>query len=273
MMKKFLAVCLTSLMLVACGGDKSAKNSTDTTTSDTVSGYTKNPNWETITVHTQGDYPPFSFKDEHGVLIGFEKELLEAIATASEFNIDIIDAKRSDMLIHLNTDTARLWVSAISINPERQAEMELSDPYLEYSRSILMLDTPDNANIKTVADLQGKTIAYSSVASNEKDKAISVTKDESLAIAESSAFLAIKAVYSGKAVGTISNSPVLSYYTMQYPTINVRQITMENNKIQIAFAMKKGDIQLRDKLNAGLAKVKADGTYDKLIQKWFGQIQ
>lgn len=269
-MKKFIALCLASLMLGACGGDNTTNN--QPTDSPTTATYAKNPAWETIIVGTQGDYPPFAFKNEHGTLIGFEKELLEAIATASHFNVEFIDAKRNDMTLQLNSNVASIWASSISINAERQAEMELSKPYLDYVRSVIILDNETNKDIKTLAQLQGKTIAYSSVGSSDKSRVIEINKNELLALSEPSAFLAIKAVYTGKAVGAMGNSMIFNYYTMQYPTIPVRLIPTSNERTDLVFAMKKGNIALRDKVNAGLAKVKADGTYDKLIQKWFGKI-
>lgn len=269
-MKKILISCLTALLLTACG-DKSTSFVPQETSEDST--YTQNPNWETFTVSTQGDYPPFSFKNQNGTLTGFEKELIEAIATASQFNVNVVDARRADIIIQLDNGKADVWASAIAIDTEHQDSIMLSDPYLTFSRTIMILDTPENANIKTVADLQGKTLSYSSVGSTEKSHAIAINKNETLAIAEPSAFLAIRAVYTGQTVGVVSSSPVLNYYAMQYPTIGVRLIPTGGNKIQVAFALKKGNTELKDKIDAGLAKVKADGTYDKLIRKWFGQIQ
>lgn len=269
-MKKIFIFCLTTLLFTACGDKPPSFTPQDTSESST---YTQNPDWETFTVSTQGDYPPFSFKNQHGILTGFEKELIESIATASQFNVNVVDARRADILIQLDNGMTDVWASAISIDTERQANMTLSEPYLSFSRTIMILDTPQNANIKTVADLQGKKLAYSSVGSTEKAHTIAINKNESLAIAESSAFLAIRAVYTGKAVGVVGSSPVLNYYAMQYPSIGVRLIPVNGQKIQVAFALKKGNTELRDKINVGLAKVKADGTYDKLIRKWFGQIQ
>lgn len=270
-MKKIITACLLclSLTLVACG-EQNTLTIQDTTQENYT--YTKNPKWETFIVSIQSDYPPFAFKDEYGMLIGFEKDLLEAIATAGEFNIDVVDARRSDMLIQLNMGTADIWSSAITITPERQADMELSHPYLKFSQSVMILDTPQNAHMRTASDLQNKTLAYSSIGSTEKGKVVAINKNETLAIAKTSVFLAVRDVYTGKAVGAVGNSPVLSYYAMQYPNIATRLIPVAGDNTEVVFAMKKGNTQLRDKLNAGLAKVKADGTYDKLIQKWFGQI-
>lgn len=275
-MNRLFALALASLMLVACGNDQSQTTSTQATPpSDTATASpttnTKNPNWETVIVATQSDYPPFSFKDEQGTIIGFERELIQAIATASQLNVDIIEGKRSDLATQLDADSVDIWVSTISITPERQAQMAFSEPYLTYQRSVLILDNELNAHIKTLADLQGKTLSYSAVGSKDKEKAIAINKDESLTIGENSTFLAIKNVYSGKSIGATSVDRVLSYYALQYPNIPVRQIPTDEGVSQIGFALKKGNTDLQQKINAGFAKIKEDGTYDKLMQKWFGE--
>lgn len=272
-MNRLFALTLASLMLVACGNDQSQTTSTppSDTTAPASTTNTKNPNWETILVATQADYPPFSFKDEHGVIIGFERELIQAIATASEFNVDIIEGKRSDLATQLDADSVDIWASTVSITPERREQMDFSEPYLTYQRSVLILDSEANAHIKTLADLQGKTLSYSAIGSKDKEKAIAINKDESLTIGENSTFLAIKNVYSGKSIGATSVDRVLSYYALQYPNIPIRQIPTDEGVSQVGFAIKKGNNQLKDKLNAGFAKIKEDGTYDKLMQKWFGE--
>lgn len=275
-MNRLFALTLASLMLVACGNDQPQTTNTQATPpSDTTAPAsttnTKNPNWETILVATQADYPPFSFKDEYGAIIGFERELIQAIATASKFNVDIIEGKRSDLTTQLNADSVDIWASTVSITPERREQMDFSEPYLTYQRSVLILDSEANAHIKTLADLQGKTLSYSAIGSKDKEKAIAINKDESLIIGENSTFLAIKNVYSGKSIGATSVDRVLSYYALQYPNIPVRQIPTDEGVSQVGFAIKKGNNQLKDKLNAGLVKIKEDGTYDQLMKKWFGK--
>ena len=41
----------------------------------------------------------------------------------------------------------------------------------------------------------------------------------------------------------------------------------------VAIAVRKDDKELLDKMNAAFEKLKANGEYDKLQQKWFGDIQ
>lgn len=268
-----MTACLVGLLLMACTENKTepAKNTHATQVPSAPHYDSKNPNWETITVATQANYPPFSFKDQDGKIIGFERELMQAIANAGKFNVEFINGERTRMAEHLNANGAGIWSSSITITPERQETMEFSEPYFSYQRQVMILHNEYNVHIETLADLKNKTLSYSNMSNTERDKALSVSQDESLLIPESTTFLAMKNVYSGKTVGVLVADRVVDYYTKQYPKIDIRLIPTDEPTQYMAFAVKKGNHALKDKINAGLAKVKADGTYDKLVNKWFNQ--
>lgn len=281
-MKKLLGMSLVSLILTACN-DKPTEQAATTPvasgsdvvadTANTTTTTTKNPNWETVIVATQADFPPFSFKDEEGVIVGFERDLLEAIATASEFNVDFIDGSRNNIQQNLDGDSVGIWASSISITPEREQVMDFSEPYLNHERVVAILDNDANANIKDVSDLVGKTVAYSTFDSKGEEHVTEIVKDKSAIVPEKTAFLALKAVYSNKAIGALGNNRSFEYYTAHYPDLKIRLIPFEGRVTNSGFAIKEGNTALKQKLDMGLEKVKANGTYDELFKKWFGNTQ
>ena len=54
--------------------------------------------------------------------------------------------------------------------------------------------------------------------------------------------------------------------------VPIRFIDLPNDGVddRVVFILNKKDTELLDKINRGLANLKADGTYDKIYQKWFG---
>lgn len=76
-------------------------------------------------------------------------------------------------------------------------------------------------------------------------------------------------MYKGNAVGVMGDDAVLNYYDKQNPDIKTRILRTDEPTRQLAFAVKKGNTDLLNKLNSGLNKIKKDGTYDKLVAKWF----
>ena len=52
-------------------------------------------------------------------------------------------------------------------------------------------------------------------------------------------------------------------------SIKIKTIDLNSEQKDLAFAVKKGDKEILDKINNGLEKLKQNGTYEKLMQKWF----
>lgn len=235
-------------------------------TSITSNVPSNNVTQETILVGTESNFPPFEFKDEQGRETGFEIELLYAIAKEENLNIEFFPIKRNKFIDGLNAKQYRIAVAAIAINAERSAQVDFSDAILDYDREIYLLDIPKNQFLKTVADFKGRTLA----ASRSFNTAEEIVGSAENVIKKDTFFLALKAMYQGKVDGTLGDSRVLEYFSKQYPNIKTRKISLGEEKRELAFAVQKGDTALLDKLNQGLAKVKANGTYQQLIDKWFG---
>lgn len=235
------------------------------------SEYTQNPNWETIVVGSEINYPPFEFQDERGLPMGFEIDLLQELAKAEGFNVQFIHHNRNEMAQTLNNDKYRIWASALSISPERAATVDLTKPILTSEYVAAVLDNEKNANITTDKDLQGKTIAVSKNAKTTLEHALKVSGDQQFIVPLDTYFLTVRELFSSKADALISDKRVLDYYIAKYPDMKVKIINLDGSEQKdLAFAVKKGDGEMLNKLNSGLDKLKADGTYERLVQKWFG---
>lgn len=278
-MKKYLALLISSLALVACS-DKSSKQNADSAAPATASVSANsssigkiNPDWPTYTVGSELSYPPFQFiKDAQGGVDGFEMELLQKIAEAEKFNIQIINTPRNSSYQTLNNGERDIWASAFSINPETEAKAELSKPFLDFEFTIYVLDNEENnRTLLTPASFKGKTISVSKFSKYATEAATKLTESPKNVIASPSLFLALKEVYLKRADGVLSDSRVLAYYKLRNPEIKTRSIPLGDPPKQLVFLTKKGRKDLTAKLNHGLDKVKADGTYAKLMEKWFGE--
>ncbi|WP_394261207.1 transporter substrate-binding domain-containing protein [Moraxella boevrei] len=274
------SVCLTLCLCIMVGCSKTEEKPTTntnlaSTTKPTVtttnnSNYTANPKWETIVVGSEINYPPFEFQDQKGLPTGFEVELLQKIGKMEEFNVQFIHHARSEATDTLNANKYRIWASALSVTPERAAVMDFTQPIINSEFIAGVLDNEKNASINTAEDLKGKSIAVSQNAKTTMEYALKVSGGEQYVVALNSFYLSVKEVFSGKADAVISDKRVLNYYMTQYPDIKVKTISLNSEKKDLAFAVKKGDTEMLNKLNSGLEKLKSNGTYERLMTKWFG---
>lgn len=162
MKKKTLAIVLAILAVIMCftfaacnGGSENADDTTAANT-DAVSDlvYIKD-NGKMIIGYTE--FAPMNYKDDNGELIGFETEFAKAVC--AELGVEpvfqLIDwaAKETE----LKSKTIDCIWNGMTITPERQAEMEISTPYMANKQVLLV--KAENADKYTTAEaLNGANI-------------------------------------------------------------------------------------------------------------------
>ncbi|MDH5670511.1 MAG: transporter substrate-binding domain-containing protein [Myxococcales bacterium] len=103
------------------------------------------------------DFAPMEFQDELHKPAGADVELATALAKALEVEVEFVNVKFDTLLDQLTTDKVDVVISAMTITPERSAEVDFI-PYLEMGSGILVAKGNPHA-IKTPQDLCGRTVA------------------------------------------------------------------------------------------------------------------
>jgi polar amino acid transport system substrate-binding protein len=110
-----------------------------------------------IKIATDATFNPFEYTDENGKLIGFDIDLMNEIAKKAGFTFEWVNVPFDSVLAGLSECQYDAAIAAISITPERQASMIFSQPYLDAGLIVVVNKT--NTDIKSLADLKGKTVA------------------------------------------------------------------------------------------------------------------
>lgn len=224
---------------------------------------------ETLCVGSETVYPPFEFLDSAtGQYVGFDMDLIRAIAKKGGFDIEIYSMGLDGLVPALMSGSIDLAVSALTITPERAAKVDFSDPYYESGLSI-MTHKDNAAKVKRVKDLEGKTlcveIGSSGALYSQKLKGTTIRTFNSAA----EAFLEInqKGCYA-----MVNDKPVNEYFLTQKSakSMSLKEVPLILSADNYGFAVQKGNKALTKRLNDALKAVKADGTYDKIYRKWFG---
>lgn len=250
---KLLGVSLLSMSLfvsaVACGNDPKPTATEDKTyvfASDTA-------------------YRPFEFQDEKGEYVGFDIDLIAAIAEASGFKYEIRSMNFDGVLGGVQSGLVDGAISAITITDERKQKMDFSDPYFDANQSIAV--KKDNNDIAKEEDLKGKKIGVQLGTTGallaEEIAGVENVKHFNNIV---EAFLELE---NGGVVAVMNDIPVTADY-----------IQSGDKDIKVAFeiptgetygiAVKKGNAELLEKINSGLKTIKENGKYDEIYQKWFG---
>jgi signal transduction histidine kinase len=225
------------------------------------------------------DYPPFALVRPDGNADGFSVDLLKAVVSAIGMDIDIVVGpwhEIKQMLTEGRLDVLPL----VAYSPEREHLYDFTVPYLQMHGTIFVRQGEES--IRSEADLQGKEVlvmrddAAHEYAISEK---LPVTLIVTETFEEAFALLA-----AGRHDAILCQHLMGLQLIKKLGLFNVVSVSREkeislkpHGKVsgfqqQFCIAVHEGDKELLARLNEGLALVIANGTYDRLYNKWFQPI-
>ncbi|ELA09309.1 putative ABC transporter substrate binding protein [Moraxella macacae 0408225] len=251
--------------------DTKVDTSTNTASTSTATADTPPKTGKVYTVAVDADFPPFTYLDQNGKPTGYDVDLINAIAKNANMNIQLIRKNWSEFPQALDKGQVDLWIAGISVSEERKPIIDYSEPYLTYNTGVLTKKDKKGMAINQTNLAEQRLIALQGTVDFDYAKTL-VNKPENLK-GISTTFLGMKEVLTNKADAFINNDRVLQYHVKQYPNYNFRVFDLDTKKSSagsLGIAVKKGNTELVQKLNQGLASIKQDGTYAKINQQWFG---
>ncbi|PKN07365.1 MAG: basic amino acid ABC transporter substrate-binding protein [Deltaproteobacteria bacterium HGW-Deltaproteobacteria-8] len=216
---------------------------------------------KTIIFASDATYPPMQFMNEQKEISGFEVDVIKAAAEKGGFKAEFKNVAWDGIFAGLASGKYDAISSSVSITDERKATMDFSDPIMPIEQ-MLVVGIKDKAT--DLAGLKGKSIgaqigttSYFVVKDVKGFKAIK-TYDE--------VGLAMEDLVKGSIQGVVADSPVAVEYTTKKYADKIKIVaTLKSDKVEnIGIAVKKGNKEVLDLVNKGLAAIKADGTFDKI---------
>ena len=217
----------------------------------------------TIRVGTEAAYPPFENKDEAGNIVGFDIDLMNAIAEVAGFEVEYIDTPFDGIFVALQSGEFDAVISATTITEERGQIVDFSDPYFDAGLAVAVRDdTP----YQTPEDLQGQPIGVQLGTTGDMT-ATDMYGEENVRRYDD-VLLAFQALINGDVEAVVNDLPVTRGYMVANPDANLRLIEGMLTSEQYGIAVRKDFPELLEAINKGLAEVKASGRYDEIYAKW-----
>lgn len=283
---RLISVLISGLFLVAC--QKEAPNSPASTENKTSSTAVEtgmispqvdvaprpafNANWKTYTFATEPNYPPLEYRNKNTEIIGFETDILYAVAESAQFNVKLEAIPLASFDATLSNKKADAWISGLILSDELQKKVAVSQPFLENSVVVGVLDKPENANIKTINDLKDKGISVSAYYPPDM-KELAKQLSNNKMTERRSIYLSVQNVFKGETVGVLAEDRALQYFEKIHDEKNglkFRFIPTNAPKHQLVFGVAQDNPELLAQIDKGLSAIKANGSYDKIVNKWFG---
>ncbi|MFC6153611.1 ABC transporter substrate-binding protein [Nocardioides yefusunii] len=251
-----LAVAALALSLAACGSDD------DSTSASGV----KTVQDGKLTICTDAPFAPFEYEDASTPtgFTGFDIDIATAIADDLELELAVaptgFDAVQSGTA--LNAGQCDMGASAITINEDRKATIDFSDPYLDSEQSLLV---PADSDVKTLADLKGKKIGTMGTSTGEK-YATANAKDADIVSFpdDGKMFQALKA----KQVDALLQDIEVNALHQTDGTFTIVETYPTGESYGLA--VKKGNTELLEAVNESLQGLRDSKKYDEIHAEYFG---
>jgi ABC-type amino acid transport substrate-binding protein len=217
-------------------------------------------------VGTNAEYPPFESVDDAGNVIGFDADIMDAIAEKAGFKYEFVNTRWDGIFVALQSGEFDAVISAATITDERAEIVNFSDPYFNAGQMIAVR-IADKDKVSSPADLDGLKVGVQLGTTGDQwltdnTQAEVVRYDE--------VTLAFQALGTGDVDAVFTDGPTSADIIQANPEIGATLVgdAVTDEFYGIAVNKEKGD--LLEMINKGLGEVRADGTYDEIYDKWFG---
>jgi cystine transport system substrate-binding protein len=218
-------------------------------------------------VGTEGTYAPFTYHDESGKLTGFDVEIATEIAKRLGVKPEFVEGKWDGLIAGLDVNRYDAVINEVAVTDARKAKYDFSTPYIASHAALIVRS--DNTTIKTFDDLKGKKSANTLTSNFGK-----IAKDHGADVVGVQGFNeSIDLLTSGRVDATVNDSLSFLDFKKHKPDAQVKIVAIDNSgdADKSAVLVRKGNPELVSAIDKALADIKADGTYEKISEKYFGK--
>lgn len=278
MKKRFVSAALAAVMalsMTACGSSNSAAETTAADTEaaesqaeETTAEEAKTTDGGTLIVGFDQDFPPMGFVGDDGEYTGFDLELAQEVAKrlGLEYKAQPIAWDSKDMELESgNIDC--IWNGFTMTG--REDDYTWTEPYMANQQVFVVANDSD---INSQADLAGKIVEVQADSSAEaalkEAPELTATFKELLTTADyNTAFMDLEQ----GAVDAIAMDVIVADYQIQQRNADFKILDDSLSEEEYGVGFKKGNTELRDKVQSTLEEMAEDGTLQEVSEKWFSK--
>jgi polar amino acid transport system substrate-binding protein len=215
---------------------------------------------QVVRMGTEGAYPPYNFINENNEVDGFERDLGDELCKRANLVCDWVVTDWDSIIPNLTAGNYDTIIAGMSITEERAKVISFTQNYFPPAASAYLALSPDADIAGGVIAAQTNTIQAAHVAASGATLVEFATPDETIA-----------AVRNGEADAVFADKDFLIPIAAE----SGGQLVFAGEDVAlgggVGMGLRQSDTELRDKFDAAIASMKADGTLNTLIREWFGE--
>ncbi|WP_435929686.1 arginine ABC transporter substrate-binding protein ArtI [Dryocola sp. BD613] len=221
---------------------------------------------QTIRFATEASYPPFESMDANNKIVGFDVDLANALCKEIDATCTFSNQSFDSLIPSLKFRRIDAAMAGMDITPEREKQVLFSNPY--YDNSALFIG--QKGKVADIAGLKGKKVGVQNGTTHQKfimDKHPEITT-----VPYDSYQNAKLDLQNGRIDAVFGDTAVVTEWLKAEP-----KLAAIGDKVTdkgyfgtgLGIAVRQGNTDLQAKFNSALEKVKKDGTYQTIYEKWF----
>lgn len=261
-----LLIAAIGFLLAACGSEESS--------SSAVASEDKAQNsWERIekagkiVVGTEGLYYPITYHDETTKeLTGYDVEVARALGEKLGVEVEFKEMEFDGLLPALRNGQIDIAANDFAVTDERKEKFDFTVP-IKHSYGSAIVRESDNSGIESVEDLKGKKVGGSATSNYAKY----AREQGAEVIVYTGSDTVLPEIVNGRVDATLNDYLVLKRSLEQYDKPGLK--LAEDVKFSFsssAIVLPKDSPELKEKIDAALEELLADGTLKDLSIKFLG---
>jgi polar amino acid transport system substrate-binding protein len=213
----------------------------------------------TVRLGTEGAYPPYNFINDNGEVDGFERELGDRLCELAELTCEWVTTDWDSIIPNLVSGNYDVIIAGMSITDERDQVIDFTQNYIPPAASAYVGTSPDVDVTSAAVSAQTATIQAAHVAESGATLVEFATPDETVA-----------AVRNGEVDAVFADKD----YLVPIVDASGGELMFVGEDVAlgggVGLGIRESDTELKEKLDAAIASMKADGSLNEMIVKWFG---
>ena len=226
---------------------------------------------KTYVAATDPTWPPMEFVSSDKQIVGYTVDYVQAVAKELDITIEFRNVAWDGLFTGLDAGRFDMVAASVTITPDREKVMFFTNPYYTVKQAVIL---PKDSTITSLKGLEGKTlgaqIGTTGYFAIQKIPGTTAKSYDEISFA-------MESLYTGRIDGVVCDEPVAADFALsreEYAKkLKIAFIIEDAASENYGIAIKKGNTELRDLLNKGIAQVKAKGIEAELQTKWFGVAQ
>lgn len=274
MKKQLLAVAMAALMaasLTGCGSSSTgsttaaetavaaADTEADTVAAETVAAVETKAAGGVLTMGTNAEFPPYEFR-EGDKIVGIDAEIAQAIAEQMGMTLQIEDMSFDAIIPAVTSGKIDFGAAGMTVTEKRKESVDFSDTYATSTQVIIVKNESD---IKNQEDLKNKLIGVQLGTTGD----ILVGDIEGAKIERyNKGMEAVQSLTQGKVDAVVIDGATAEAFVSKNEGIKILEEKMSDE--EYAIAVKKGNTELLENMNAAIKELKESGKLDEIVAKY-----